>query len=71
MSQAVTKFHRAPAPLGWQARVAFAWHRVSAAWQMVATRRQLGQLDDRALSDIGISFVSERPVWELVPGNYR
>ena len=53
MSQTVTKLHFAPAPLGWQARVALAWHRISAAWQLAATRRHLSQLDDRMLSDIG------------------
>ncbi len=40
------------------------------------TRRALAALDDRALSDIGISraqaqFQSERAVWELVPFVHR
>jgi uncharacterized protein YjiS (DUF1127 family) len=76
MSQTITKFHLALAPLSWQDRVALVWHRISTAWQVAATRRQLSQLDDRALSDIGISraqaqFEVERPVWQLVPGNCR
>ncbi len=76
MSQTVTKLHLAPAPLGWQARVALVWHRIGAAWQEAAARRQLGMLDDRALSDIGISraqaaYEAERPVWLFVPGNCR
>ena len=76
MSQTVTKFHRAPAALGWKDRAALTWQRISAAWQVAATHRQLSQLDDRALGDIGISraqaeFEVERPVWHLIPGNCR
>lgn len=76
MSQTVTKLHLAPAAPGWQARAALAWHRIAAAWQAGATRRQLSRLDDRALSDIGMSraqaaFEAERPFWQLVPGNCR
>ncbi len=50
--------------------------RLAAWFQQAATRRQLADLDDRALSDIGIGraqaqFLAERPVWELIPFLHR
>ena len=76
MSQSITKFHRAPTTATWQGRVGQMWHRVGAAWREAATHRQLAQLDDHGLADIGMSraqvqFEVERPVWALVPGNQR
>ncbi len=76
MSQTVTKLHFTPARPTSVRRLTRLWTRLSRAWQEAATRRHLGQLDDRALSDIGISraqaqFLTERPVWDLVPGLHR
>ena len=76
MSQTVSKLHFTQAQPRWQDRLVQAWHQIGAAFQAAATRRQLAQLDDRALSDIGISraqaqFTVEQPVWHLVPGNQR
>ena len=76
MSQTVTKLHFAPAPLSLRDRAAVVLHRIGAAWREAATQRQLSQLDDRALEDIGISraqaqFQVERPIWDLVSGNCR
>ncbi|WP_158745459.1 DUF1127 domain-containing protein [Acidisphaera sp. L21] len=76
MSQTVTKLRIVPAQPRWQDRLVAVWHRIGAAWQDAATRRQLAELGDRELSDIGVSraqanFMNERPVWELFPGNHR
>lgn len=76
MSQTVTKLHFTRAQPRWQDRLVQAWHRIDAALQAASTRRHLAELDDRALSDIGISraqaqFTVEQPVWHLVPGNQR
>jgi uncharacterized protein YjiS (DUF1127 family) len=70
MSQTVVKLRFSPARPHWQDRVAQAWGTVRASWKQTATRRQLAALDDRALSDIGISraqaqFLSESPIWDL------
>ena len=76
MSQTVIKFHFTPAHPTLRSRLMHIRHRVALAWQEASTRRCLGQLDDRALSDIGVSraqaqFDSERPIWDLVPGLHR
>jgi uncharacterized protein YjiS (DUF1127 family) len=41
---------------------------VARAWRNFTTRRQLGELDDRMLQDLGISraqaqFEANRPLW--------
>ena len=76
MSQTITKLHFTRTRPTMQARLSHLSHAIAMAWQAASTRHQLGQLDDRALSDIGISraqaeFNVERPVWDLVPGNCR
>ncbi len=43
---------------------------LSAAWRVVSTRRDLAEMDDRMLKDLGISraqaqFEVSRPVWKL------
>ena len=70
MSQTVIKLHFTPSRTTVKDRLAHVWQGVRAAYQDAATRRQLGTLDDRALSDIGISraqaqFVAEAPIWDL------
>ena len=70
MSQTVIKLHFTPTRPTWQDRLSRAWHGLRAAMHEQATRRQLAMLDDRALSDIGISraqanFVSETPIWDF------
>ena len=70
MSQTVVKLHFAPRRIGFQARLALAWQSVRHAYRDASTRRQLAMLDDRALSDIGISraqaqFIAESPVWDI------
>ena len=79
MSQTVIRFPTGPARPGWvQAtarRLALLWARLADARAEALTRRQLAQLDDRGLSDIGISraqaqFEAERQ-WELVPFLHR
>ncbi len=70
MSQTVVKLHFTPSRVGFQARLGLAWQAMRAAYQDVSTRRQLAMLDDRALSDIGISraqaqFIAEAPVWDI------
>ena len=72
MSQTVVKLPFSPARPTWPGL----WHRIAAVWRDAATRRMLSQLDDRALSDIGISraqaqFTVERPVWDLTPNSHR
>lgn len=71
MSQTVVKLQFTPARLSLRDRLAMAWHAVGTALQGAATRRQLATLDDRALSDIGISraqaqFVAEAPIWDVL-----
>ena len=71
MSQTVVKLHFTPTRLSLRDRLAMAWQAVGAALQEQATRRHLAMLDDRALSDIGISraqaqFVAEAPVWDVL-----
>ena len=71
MSQTITRLYSAPRPsTGWEL-VASVWQAVRAARQAGQTRRQLGTLDDRALSDIGVSraqaqFLAETPVWDVL-----
>ncbi len=70
MSQTVIKLHFTPSRAALQARLAHAWQAMRAAYRTPSTRRQLAMLDDRALSDIGISraqaqFVAEAPVWDI------
>ncbi len=70
MSQTVIKLHFAPTRPSWKDRAAHVWAALRTSWKQAATRRQLATLDDRALSDIGISraqaqFLSESPVWDL------
>ncbi len=69
MSQAVIKLRFTPAQSNWQIRLARAWTAFKTARKATTTRRQLASLDDRALSDIGISraqaqFEAETPVWD-------
>ena len=76
MSQTVIRFRAAPVRPRWRDRALLLWRRVLAARAEAATRRQLAALDDRALSDVGISraqaqFEAERPVWELIPFLHR
>lgn len=70
MSHTVTKLHFNAPSIGSQPGLmrAVAWLR--AVRQDAATRRLLGTLDDRALSDIGVSraqaqFEAESPVWDF------
>jgi uncharacterized protein YjiS (DUF1127 family) len=70
MSQTVVKLRFSPARPLWQDRLVHAWTAIRTSWKQAATRRQLANLDDRALSDIGISraqaqFLAESPVWDL------
>ena len=70
MSQTVVKLRFSPAQPRWQDRLAHAWASLRAMQRDAATRRQLATLDDRALSDVGISraqaqFIAEMPVWDL------
>ena len=70
MSQTVIKLRFSPARPHWQDRLAHAWSALRAMQRAAATRRQLGALDDRALSDIGVSraqaqFLAEAPVWDF------
>ena len=55
MSQTVTKLHLVPAHPRWQDRLVAMWHRIGAAWQDAVTQRQLAEMGDRELSDIGVS----------------
>ena len=76
MSQTVIRLSFPKAQPSWRDRLAQLWARFDAAWRDAEARRQLAMLDDRALSDIGISraqaqFEAERPVWELVPHLHR
>ena len=70
MSQTVTRLHFTPTQSGWQERLTHAWQRLRAGWRDAAARRRLGMLDDRMLSDIGVSraqaqFVAEAPIWDF------
>ena len=70
MSQTVVKLHFTPSRSSLQVRLAHAWAAMRAAYRDASTRRQLAMLDDRALSDIGISraqaqFLAEPPVWDI------
>ncbi len=70
MSQTTTKFRSAAARPTLRDRLAFAWTTFRAAYADAQTRRQLAELDDRSLSDIGISraqaqFLAEPPVWDF------
>ena len=76
MSQTVIRLSFPKAQPSWHDRLSRLWTRIDAAWRDAEARRQLAMLDDRALSDIGISraqaqFEAERPVWELVPHLHR
>jgi uncharacterized protein YjiS (DUF1127 family) len=47
-----------------------AWREIEVTSQIIASHRQLRELDDRALKDLGISraqaeFESRRPVWKI------
>ncbi len=71
MSQTLGKLHFVPTRTSWRATIAHAWHAARAARQDAVTRRQLASLDDRGLSDIGISraqaqFLAEAPVWDVL-----
>ncbi len=70
MSQTVIKLHFTPTQASLRERLVSAWARLRTSLHEAATRRQLGRLDDRALSDIGISraqanFMAETPIWDL------
>lgn len=70
MSQTVIKLQFTPVSITWSARVRQVWSTLRMQWQDAATQRQLATLDDRALSDIGISraqaqFVAELPAWKF------
>ena len=46
------------------------WVRLREAWRAASSRRQLAELDDRALADLGISraqarFEASRAPWDL------
>lgn len=79
MSQTILHFRAASAPSprpGWRAALARLWSELAEARGRAQTRRQIATLDDRGLSDIGLSaaqaqFVTERPVWELMPFLHR
>lgn len=79
MSQTVIRLSSSHARPGWSQatvrRLALLWARLAEARSEALTRRQLAQLDDRGLSDIGVSraqaqFEAERS-WELVPFLHR
>ena len=70
MSQTFVKLHFTPAQSSWRDRFGRIWQLMRAKYEAAATRRLLGTLDDRALSDIGISraqaqFVAEAPLWDV------
>ena len=70
MSQTVTKLYFTPRHSGLRALLAHAWEALRTAHREASTRRQLAMLDDRALSDIGISraqaqFIAEPPIWDI------
>ena len=70
MAHTVVKLHFTSVRPSLSARLRHAWLALLAARQDAATRRHLAVLDDRALSDIGISraqaqFVAERPFWDV------
>ena len=70
MSQTVIKLRFTPTRPSWQDRLALAWTALRTARREAATRRNLATLDDRSLSDIGISraqaqFLAEPPVWDF------
>ena len=76
MSLSISQFSFSTRQPGWRERAVRLRGRVVASWREAQARRQLATLDDRALSDIGISraqarFESERPVWELLPHLHR
>lgn len=57
-------------------RLALAWRRLTATRHQLMMRRELAQLDDRMLSDIGISraqasFLSEQPVLGMLGDTLR
>ena len=71
MSQTIIQFPASQARPSVQHALVQLWHAARAAMQDARTRRQLGQLDDRALADIGISraqaqFVAEAPIWDML-----
>ena len=75
MSQTVIPFRALPARPVRTPGVSL-WQRLATAWAEGAARRQLATLDDRALSDIGVSraqaqFESDRPIWALLPSLHR
>ena len=76
MSQTVVHFRAAQVPSRPRGYLMQLWDRIAVAHAASVTRGLLADLDDRSLSDIGISraqaqFEAERPVWELVPFLHR
>ena len=70
MSQTVIKLRFTHTRPTLRDRLAHGWAAFRALQKEAATRRQLATLDERALSDIGISraqahFVSETPIWDV------
>ena len=71
MSHTVLKVQFTPARPSLREYLAHAWQAFSASRRNAVTRRQLASLDDRALSDIGISraqaqYLAEAPVWDVL-----
>ncbi len=76
MSQVIVHLRRMPAREQAAGRLSTIQRTLVRLYKDAITRRALASLDDRALSDIGISraqaqFESERAVWELVPFLHR
>jgi uncharacterized protein YjiS (DUF1127 family) len=76
MSQTIVHLRATQVPSRQQSYLARLWQYITIAHAASVTRGLLADLDDRALSDIGISraqaqFDAERPVWELVPFLHR
>ena len=76
MSQVIVRLRPMPARPEATSLLSTVRHYFKSIYKDAITRRALASLDDRALSDIGIShaqaqFESERAVWELVPFLHR
>ena len=76
MSHVIVHLRRMPARMPAPSRWSMIQRYFASRYKDAATRRALASLDDRALSDIGISraqaqFESERAGWELVPFLHR